>query len=77
MPCLVKDSKGRSPYYYACYDTADGRRVKRSTKQTDRAKAWEVLNTMVNAEGAIAKGSATEQQLRKAINDALARLGER
>ena len=77
MPCLIKDQTGRSPYYYCSYTAPDGRRLKKSTKQTDKAKAWEVCLTFVNAEGAIAKQSATEQQLRKVINDALARLGER
>ncbi len=77
MPCLIKDRTGRSAYYYCAYTTPDGRRLKKSTKQTDKAKAWEVCLTFVNAEGAIATHSATEQQLRKVINDALARLGER
>ena len=77
MPCLIKDQTGRSPYYYCSYTAPDGRRLKKSTKQTDKAKAWEVCLTFVNAESAIAKQSATEQQLRKVINDALTRLGER
>jgi|ERR1700730_1813196 integrase len=77
MPCLTKDPKGRSPYFYVCYTTPDGRRLKKSTGQTDKAKAWEFYNTAIAAEKAIASGSASERQLRKIINDALERLGER
>jgi integrase len=77
MAYLVKDSEGRSGYWYCCYTTPQGRRLKKSTKQSDRVKAWEVCVAMVNAEGAIASGSATEGQLRKIINDALERVGER
>jgi len=85
MPCLVKDQTGRSPYWYCAYTIAetdqDGtvrhRRLKKSTKQTDKKKAWEVCLTYVNAENAIAAKSATEQQLRKVINTALERIGER
>ena len=51
--------------------------MKKSTKQTDRAKAWEVCVAMANAEGVIAAGSATEAQLRKVIDHALERAGER
>jgi hypothetical protein len=69
MPCLVKDSRGRSPFWTCSYTAPDGRRLKKSTKQTDKAKAWEVCLTYVNAEGAIATNSATEAQLRKVIND--------
>ena len=76
MPCLIKDQTGRSPYWYCAYTAPDGRRLKKSTKQTDRKKAWEVCLTYVNAEGAIAAKSATEKQLRKVINDALVRVGE-
>jgi integrase len=77
MAYLVKDARGRSNYWYCCYTTPDGRRLKKSTKKSDRLKAWEVCLAMVNAEGAIAAKSATEQQLRKVINDALVRVGER
>jgi integrase len=76
MPCLVKDQTGRSPFWYCSYTDPIGRRLKKSTKQTDKAKAWEVCLTFMNAESAISTKSATEKQLRKVINDALFRLGE-
>ncbi len=74
---LIKDKTGRSPFWYCSYTASDGRRLKKSTKQADKKKAWEVCLTYVNAESAIAGGSATEQQLRRVINDTLVRLGER
>jgi integrase len=77
MPCLVKDKTGRSPFWYCAYTAPDGRRLKKSTKQTDKAKAWEVCLTEIAVESAIHTGSATEKQLRKMINSALERIGER
>jgi integrase len=76
MAFLTKDAKGRSPYWIACFTTKDGRRLKKSTRSTDKGEAWDVLNTYVRAEGEIVTGSATETQLRKTINDLLTRLGE-
>ena len=76
MPCLVKDSRGRSPFWVCCYTTADGRRLKKSTKQTDRTKAMKVCHAFVEADNAILTKSATAQQLRKVINDTLLRIGE-
>ena len=67
---------GESPYWYCCYTAPGGQRLKKSTKQTDRAKAWEICVAMVNVDGAIAAGTATEVQLRKVINAALQRIGE-
>jgi integrase len=77
MASLTKDSRGRSPFYICCYTGPDGRRIKRSTKQTNKEKAQLVCLTFLEAERKIAKESATEQQLRKVINSALDRLGER
>ena len=77
MACLVKDSKGRSKYWYCCYTTPDGKRLKKSTKQSDKEKAMVVCLAMAGVEEDIAKISPTEQQLRKVINDALVRAGER
>jgi integrase len=77
MPCLIKDKTGRSPYWYCSYTSPGGRRLKKSTKQTDKAKAWEVCLTEIAVESAIHSGSATEKQLRKMINNALERIGER
>jgi integrase len=76
MACLVKDRTRGSPYWYCAYTAPDGRRLKKSTKQTDRAKAWEVCVAFANAESLIATRSATQKQLHKVINAALLRIGE-
>jgi len=76
MPCLVKDSKGRSPFWYVAYTSSDGKRRKKSTGQTDKAKAWEYYNTKIVVENEIARGRPTEKRLREIINEALMRLGE-
>jgi integrase len=74
MPCLV--THPRSPYLYVCFTTSDGRRLKKSTGQTEKAKAWEFYNTKISVENEIAKGRPTEKRLREIINEALMRLGE-
>src|ERR1700745_1944697 len=77
MSSLIKDSKKRSPFWYCCYTAANGKRLKRSTKQTDREKAKEVCRLYVNAEKDIGGGRATEKKIRRVINDVLFRLGEK
>src|SRR5271166_1245610 len=76
MACLVKDCKKRSPYWICAYTAPDGRRLKKSTKQTDKEKAWQVCLSFVEAETTIATKSATAQQLRRVIDSALRRVGE-
>ena len=39
MAIVVRDSRNRSPFWYACYTTADGRRLKKSTKESNQTKA--------------------------------------
>jgi integrase len=74
---LVRDAWGRSPYWYCSYRGADGRRLKISTKETDKEKAHQVGYAIANGAQAIGDGSATETQLRKAINRALEQVGKR
>jgi integrase len=76
MACLIKDSKKRSPYWICAYTAPTGRRLKKTTKQTDRQKAWQVCLSFVEAEEVIATKSATEAQLRRVIDSALERVGE-
>jgi Site-specific recombinase XerD len=42
MATVVKDPRNRSPFWYACFTTADGRRLKKSTKETSHAKALQM-----------------------------------
>jgi integrase len=73
MASLTKDSRGRSPYYFCCYTSADGRRLKKSTKQTHRAKALEVCLALERAEGMAARGALTETRARELIGEVLER----
>jgi integrase len=69
MSCILKDSRNRSPYWYASFTAADGRRLKKSTKTTDpevakqTAAEWEVLAKAGRA------GRLFESQCRKVIAD--------
>lgn len=60
MSSLVKDSKNRPPYWVCCYTAPNGRRLKKSTKQTDKSKAWQVCLRFIEAENAVATNSAAE-----------------
>jgi len=73
MASLTKDSKGRSPYWIACYTAADGRQLKKSTKQTDRKKALEVSLALERAEEMAKKGTLTETRTRELLAEVLER----
>lgn len=73
MPTLTKDSRGRSPYWVCCYTAADGRRLKKSTKQTDRTKGLEVCLALERAEGMAKRGTLTEMRARELIGEVLER----
>jgi hypothetical protein len=74
MGTLVKDARGRSPYWYCAYTTADKRRLKKSTKETDRRKAKIVCEGYEAAEDSVKRGTATEEQVRRIMNDVIARV---
>jgi integrase len=73
MASLTKDSNGRSPYWIACYTAASGRRLKKSTKQTDRKKALEIALTLERAEDLARKGTLTETRTRELLAEVLER----
>ncbi len=73
MASLTKDSRARSPYWFCCYTSATGQRLKKSTKQKDRKKAWEVCLAIENAEGHAKNGTLTEQTAKKIIGEILER----
>src|SRR4030095_4366600 len=73
MATLTKDSRERSPYWICCYTASDGRRLKKSTKQTDRTKALEVCLALERAEGMAARGTLTEARARELIGEVLER----
>ena len=72
MAIVVKDSRNRSPFWYACYTTADGRRLKKSTKETNQAKAKLVAEALQRAEGMARKRELTELRTRELLSDVLA-----
>src|SRR6266436_4925165 len=73
MATLTKDSRKRSPHWICCYTAADGRRLKKSTKQKDRGKALEVCLALERAERMAADGTLTETRARELIGEVLER----
>ena len=71
MPSLWKREK--SPFWVCCYANADGQRCKKSTKQDDRAKAWEVCLAIERAERFAKAGTLTEQTVKKILSETLER----
>jgi len=77
MATLTKDCLDRSPYWICCYRAADGRRLKKSTKQADHSKAMEFCLALERAEGMAARGTLTETRARELIGEVLERtIGE-
>ena len=78
MPVVVRDSRNRSPFWYACYTTADGRRLKKSTKETNQAKAKLIAGALQNAENMAAERTLTAVRTRELLSEVLQRVsGER
>jgi len=73
MATLVKDVRNRSPYWICCYTAADGRRLKKSTKQRERKKALEVCLALERAESMAKQGTFTEARARELVGEVLQR----
>ena len=71
MPSLWKREK--SPYWVCCYTSATGQRLKKSTKQVHRKKAWEVCLAIERAENHAKNGTFTEQAAKKILGEILER----
>jgi integrase len=67
MPSLHKDNRGKTPYYIAAYTDAFGRRRKRSTKETSKAKAEAKLNGWVKGISEAKHGRLSEGRAREII----------
>lgn len=74
MGSLVKDSRNRSKYWYACFRSSDGRRLKKSTETADRKTAEKVLQALEQGEELASNGSLTEPRLRELLNQTLERV---
>jgi integrase len=69
MGTLVKDARGRSQYWYYCYRDANGRRLKKSTKESDRRKARIIGEGFEEAEDLAKRGNATEEHTGGRLSD--------
>ena len=67
MGYLVKDSKKRSPYWYAVWRCADGIERRRSTKCVGKVAAREILRGLEAAELLGATQNASEEQFRSLV----------
>jgi len=67
MSSILKDSRGRSKFWYASFTDSDGRRLKRSTKTTDSELAKQIAAKWEAAGKAGRAGRLVESQCRKVI----------
>jgi integrase len=77
MATVVEDPRNRSPFWYACFTTADGRRLKKSTKETNQAKAKLIAETLQRAENLAKERDLTEVRTRELLSDVLERTSGR
>jgi integrase len=71
---VVKDSRNRSPYWYACVTDAAGRRLKKSTGETSKSRALEVARALQDAWDAAKKRTLTEIRARELLSEVLQRV---
>src|SRR5262249_6155930 len=74
MAYVVKDSRGRSPFWIACYADSTGRWLKKSTKLTNKKKALEVALALDHGEHLARSGAFTEARMRELLEQTLARV---
>ena len=74
MAYVVKDARGRSPYWQAVFNDAAGRRVRKSTKLTSKSKALEFAAALQRAENLGRDHSLTEGRLRDLLSETLERV---
>ncbi len=58
-----------SKFWYACFTGANGRRLQRSTKETDRKRAQKIADQYEGVAGTGRMGLLTERQARKVIGE--------
>jgi integrase len=71
MASVVRDPRGRSPYWYACYTDATGRRLKKSTGLTAKSKALEMARRLDKAALEAKQGTLTESRARTLLGEIL------
>jgi integrase len=72
MACVVKDSEGRSPFWYVCYTDPNGRRLKKSTGLRKKSEAMKMASQLQSASGMASKRTLTEERARKFISEIVA-----
>jgi integrase len=73
MSSLWKHPKSR--FWYGCFTAADGRQLKRSTRETDKRKAQIIVEAWEQAESLGSRGLLTShEQLRTVLNQTFFRL---
>jgi integrase len=71
MSSIIKDYRGKSPYWIACYRGPDGRRLKKSTKLTAKSKALEIARALEKASVEARRGALTEARTRELLSEVL------
>jgi len=76
MACVVRDKaerngKRRSPFWYACFTDATGRRVKKSTGLTAKSKAMQMCMQLQRAADEARRGVLTEARTRELLSEVL------
>ena len=72
MASIHRDSQGRSPYWYCAYYGADGRRMQRSTKETDRRVALKLCRLWEEAGVKARRKELSAAQGRRIISEMVA-----
>src|SRR5438874_2189319 len=73
MASVVKDCRNRSPYWTCCYTDATGRRLKKSTRHTNKKKALEFCLALERGEALARNGALSEARLRKLLEETFER----
>jgi integrase len=75
MASIHRNSRSPRGVWYACIRLSDGRRVYRSTKTRDRAKAKIICEAWQAAEDAAANGELMHDRVAEILNETLKRIG--
>ena len=70
-----RNGKRRSPFWYACFTDATGKRLKKSTKQTSRSKALKMAHTWQKASEEARQLRLTEARAREVISELMQSVG--
>jgi integrase len=69
MASIHRDYLGRSPYWFACFRGADGRRLRKSTKTSDRKQALRIAVMWEKLAEQGRKGQLVAAQARRVVSE--------